>query len=96
MKRVIVFLMSAFTAAGVAAADAPNVEREEKSHESQEGRSIFESPLEKILVADSDDDFGACYQTYRFSGQTQCNEVTRAFCMSSVTISAKFVLGGRC
>lgn len=48
-------------------------------------------------LADSEDDFGACYQTSPpFVGQTQCNEVERRYCISGLTISTRFVVGDSC
>ena len=54
------------------------------------------APLGSIANAASPDDIGACYQTLRISGQTQCNVVERQFCFSTWTISARFVKGGDC
>lgn len=54
------------------------------------------APVASVAHAESPDDIGACYQTVRFSGQTQCNVVERRFCFSTLTISATFVEGGDC
>ncbi len=50
------------------------------------------------LAADDGDggDIGACYQTYRVSGQTQCNVVERRFCIGNLFIRVRFVDGGTC
>ena len=55
------------------------------------------APLGATANAETNkDDIGACYQTFRLSGQTQCNVVERQFCIGSLTISTRFVKGGDC
>ena len=55
------------------------------------------APLGATASAEENkDDIGACYQTFRLSGQTQCNVVERQFCIGSLTISTRFVKGGDC
>ena len=55
------------------------------------------APLGATASAEENkDDIGACYQTLRISGQTQCNVVERQFCIGSLLISTRFVKGGDC